>query len=71
MKQCNPKWKQWCIACCSSQLWLFPALLLGIFIAIEAIHTKAHLDMEDDVHQHCKNNAEYQKNIQYAGDDEW
>jgi|TARA_B100002051_G_scaffold191455_1_gene181462 hypothetical protein len=68
---CNPKWKQWCIACCSSQLWILPAFLLGVFIWIEGVHTKAHLDMEIDVHRYCADNAEYQKKQEFAGDDEW
>jgi hypothetical protein len=67
---CNPKWKQWCIACCSSQLWLFPAMLFGILILIESIHTDAHLKMEMDVHGYCRQNAEYQENKQFT-DDDW
>ena len=68
--KCDPKWKQWCIACCSSQLWMFPALLLGILILIEGVHTDAHLKMEMDVHGHCRNNAEYQENLKFD-DDDW
>ena len=56
---CDPKWKRWCIACCSSQLWLVPAALLGVLILIEGIHTAAHLKMEQDVHGYCKQNAEH------------
>ena len=55
----------------SSQLWLLPAILLGILILIEGIHTDAHLKMEMDVHGYCKNNAEHLRNQEYVGDDEW
>ena len=68
MKECDPKWKQWCIACCSSQLWLLPAALLGILITIESIHLDAHRKMEIDVHGYCKNNAEHQKNLEFGDD---
>tara|TARA_E500000331_G_scaffold65736_1_gene60379 strand:- start:1941 stop:2150 length:210 start_codon:yes stop_codon:yes gene_type:complete len=67
---CEPKWKQWCIACCSSQLWLLPALLLGVLILIEGVHTDAHQKMEIDVHGYCKNNAQHQENLNF-GDDDW
>ena len=70
MKECDPKWKQLCIACCSSQLWLFPALLLGILILIEGVHTDAHQNMEIDVHNYCKQNAEHQENLKHANDEE-
>ena len=70
MKDCDPKWKQWCIACCSSQLWIFPALLLGVLIIIEGVHTDAHLKMEQDVHGYCHKNAEHQENLKYANDEE-
>ena len=66
---CNPKWKRWCIACCSTQLWLLPAGLLGFLILIESVHTTAHLKMEEDVHGDCNNNVEYQKNLEF--DYEW
>jgi len=68
--ECNPKWKQWCIACCSSQLWLLPAALLGILIVIESIHLDAHRKMEVDVHGYCRQNAEHQESLKF-GDDEW
>jgi len=71
MNDCDPKWKQWCIACCSSQLWIFPTLLLVVVLVIESIHTQAHLKMEMDVHGYCKNNAEHLRNQEYVGDDEW
>ena len=70
MKECDPKWKKWCIACCSSQLWLFPALLLGILILIEGVHTDGHRKMEIDVHNYCKQNAEHQENLKHANDEE-
>ena len=54
----------------SSQLWLLPAALLGVLIAIESIHLDAHQKMEMDVHGYCKNNAEYQESLKF-GDDEW
>jgi hypothetical protein len=54
----------------SSQLWLLPAALLGVLIAIESIHLNAHQKMEIDVHGYCKNNAEYQESLKF-GDDEW
>ena len=66
---CNPKWKRWCIACCSSQLWLVPAALLGFLILIEGVHTVAHLKMEQDVHGYCSQNAEHQENLKF--DEEW
>jgi len=69
MKECNSKWKQWCIACCSSQLWLLPAGLLGVLIIIESVHVYSHRKMEMDVHGYCKQNAEHQDNIKF--DDEW
>lgn len=68
MKDCNPKWKRWCIACCSSQLWLLPASLLIILIIIEGVHTTAHLQMEMDVHGYCRQNAEHQENLKYDDD---
>ena len=68
--KCDPKWKQWCIACCSSQLWIFPAFLLGVLIIIEGVHTDAHRKMEVDVHGYCKNNAEHQENLKYSNDEE-
>ena len=52
----------------SSQLWLLPAILLGILILIEGIHTDAHLKMEMDVHGYCKNNAEHQENLNFGDD---
>ena len=52
----------------SSQLWLFPAILLGVLILIEGIHTDAHLKMEMDVHGYCKNNAEHQENLNFGDD---
>ena len=55
----------------SSQLWLLPAALLGVLIAIESIHLDAHQKMEIDVHGYCKNNAEYQENLKFSGDDDW
>jgi hypothetical protein len=67
---CDPKWRRWCIACCSSQLWLLPAGLLVVLILIEGVHTRAHLKMEHDVHGYCKNNAEHQENLE-LGDDDW
>ncbi len=67
---CDPKWKKWCIACCSSQLWLVPAGLILVLILIEGIHTRAHLDMKMDVHGYCKKNAEHQENLQF-GDEDW
>ena len=70
MKECDPKWKQLCIACCSSQLWLFPAILLGVLILIEGVHTDAHRKMEIDVHNYCKQNAEHQENLKHANDEE-
>ena len=54
----------------SSQLWLLPAALLGVLIAIESIHLNAHQKMEVDVHGYCKNNAEYQESLKF-GDEEW
>ena len=54
----------------SSQLWLLPAALLGVLIAIEAIHTDAHKQMEIDVHGYCKNNAEHQENLT-LGEEDW
>ena len=54
----------------SSQLWLLPAALLGVLIAIESIHLNAHQKMEIDVHGYCKNNAEYQESLKF-GDEEW
>ena len=54
----------------SSQLWLLPAALLGVLIAIESIHLDAHQKMEMDVHGYCKNNAEYQESLKF-GDEEW
>jgi len=69
MKNCDPKWKQWCIACCSTQLWLLPAGLLGVLILIESVHTDAHLKMEQDVHGYCRQNAEHQNNLKYDDDD--
>lgn len=65
---CNPKWKRWCIAFCSSQLWIFPTFLLMGLIAIEGIHTKSHREMKLDVHGYCKKNAEHQENLR-LGDD--
>ena len=56
-------------ACCSSQLWLLPAALLGFLILIEGIHTSAHLKMKMDVHGYCKQNAEHQENLKF--EDEW
>tara|TARA_A200000159_G_scaffold1660_1_gene1823 strand:- start:5985 stop:6194 length:210 start_codon:yes stop_codon:yes gene_type:complete len=50
---CDPDWKKFCIACCSSQLWILPALLLGVLILIESVHTEGHRKMEVDVHGHC------------------
>lgn len=70
MKECDPKWKQLCIACCSSQLWLFPAILLGVLILIEGVHTDAHRKMEIDVHGYCHKNAEHQENLKHANDEE-
>ena len=70
LMNCDPKWKQWCIACCSSQLWIFPALLLGVLIIIEGVHTEAHRKMEVDVHGYCKQNAEHQENLS-LGEDDW
>ena len=55
----------------SSQLWLLPAALLGVLIAIESIHLNAHQKMEMDVHGYCKQNAEYQENLKFSGDDDW
>ena len=54
----------------SSLLWLLPAALLGVLIAIESIHLNAHQKMEMDVHGYCKQNAEYQESLKF-GDDEW
>ena len=54
----------------SSQLWLLPAALLGVLIAIESIHLNAHQKMEMDVHGYCKQNAEYQESLKF-GDEEW
>ena len=54
----------------SSQLWLLPAALLGVLIAIESIHLDAHQKMEMDVHGYCKQNAEYQESLK-LGDEEW
>ena len=70
MKECDPKWKRWCIACCSSQLWLVPAFLFGILIIIESIHLHAHKDMKMDVHGYCRKNAEHQNNLKFD-DDDW
>jgi hypothetical protein len=67
---CNPKWKQWCIACCSSQLWILPAGLLFVLILIEGVHLDAHQKMEVDVHGYCRQNAEHQENLS-LGDDDW
>ena len=67
----DPKWKNRCIAFCSSQIWLLPAILLGVLILIESIHTDAHVKMEKDVHGYCKNNAEHQNNLKFAEDDDW
>ena len=55
----------------SSQLWLLPAALLGVLIAIESIHLDAHQKMEIDVHGYCRQNAEYQENLKFSGDDDW
>ena len=54
----------------SSQLWLLPAALLGVLIAIESMHLDAHQKMEIDVHGYCKQNAEYQESKSF-GDDDW
>jgi len=70
MKDCDPRWRRWCIACCSSQLWIVPAALLGVLILIESVHTSAHLKMKQDVHGYCKNNKEYQENLSF-GDEDW
>ena len=58
----------WCIAFCSSQLWMLPASLLGILILVQSIHTNAHLKMEMDVHGYCRQNREHQKNLQFEED---
>ena len=55
-KDCSPKWRKWCMACCSTQLWVLPGMLLIVLISIEYQHTKAHNNAQDgiDVHGWCK-----------------
>ena len=44
------------MACCSTQLWILPAMLLIVLISIEYQHTQAHNRVQDgvDVHGWCK-----------------
>ena len=47
----KPSW----LKIASSQMWLLPATLLGVLITIEYVHTKYHMNAENDPHGYCKN----------------
>ena len=53
----------------SSQLWLLPAALLGVLITIEHVHTKYHMNADNDPHGYCKNFIKKQQ--QELLEDDW
>jgi len=67
MKSNRPSW----LEIASSQVWLLPAALLGVLIAVESIHTDAHKKMEIDVHGYCNNHKGHQESLKFSGDDDW
>ena len=67
MKSNRPSW----LEIASSQVWLLPAILLGVLIAIESIHTDAHKKMEIDVHGYCNNHKGHQESLKFSGDYDW
>jgi len=41
-------------------LWLIPTILFGVFILIETLHTKYHMNAENDPHSYCENRIKNQ-----------
>ena len=39
--------------------WIIPTILFGVFIVIEVVHTKYHMNAENDPHGYCQ---KYNKN---------
>ncbi len=50
-------------------LWMFPMMLLCMFVFIEGLHTTAHLHKEIDVHGICRQNKEYIEMIENESED--
>ena len=34
-------------------LWMLPVMMIGMFLFIEVLHTKYHIDAEKDAHGFC------------------
>ena len=34
-------------------LWMLPVMMIGMFLMIEVMHTKYHMDAEKDAHGFC------------------
>lgn len=41
-------------------LWIIPTVLFGVFILVETLHTKYHMNAENDPHHYCENRIKNQ-----------
>ena len=46
-------------------LWMLPVMMIGMFLFIEVLHTKYHIDAEKDAHGFCMQTEVVKDLVQY------
>ena len=46
-------------------LWMLPVMMIGMFLFIEVLHTKYHIDAEKDAHGFCMQKEFVKDLVQY------